>query len=526
MNRSRMISRLTDEVQWDVIVIGGGASGLGAAVDAASRGYSTLLLEQSDFAKGTSSRSTKLVHGGVRYLKQGNVSLVLEALQERGLLRRNAPHLVRNLQFIVPVYDWWEGPFYGVGLRLYDMLAGKLGLGDSRNLSREETLDGIPTIEPDQLRGGVLYYDAQFDDARLAITLARTAVDLGATVLNYVRVVGLTKENNLTNGVLAVDSTTGKEYEIRARSVVNATGVFTDTIRTMDDPDSVPMVRASQGVHIVLDRSFLPGEAAIMVPSTEDGRVLFAIPWHNRVVVGTTDTPVDLVSLEPRPLEAEIDFLLDCSVKYLTNDPTRADILSVFAGLRPLVAPADEKDTASVSREHVVHISRSGLVTIAGGKWTTYRRMAADVIDKAAIVGRLKESSSQTEKLKLHGYREDLPDVDMPTDRGHLDSYGSDVSQIRSLLNDRPELGAPVVKGLPYNLAEVVWSIRHEMALTVEDVLARRTRCLLLDARGSMDAAENVAQLMAAELDRDGGWVAAQAASYRKLATGYLPESA
>lgn len=520
MNRTESLSRIAKDDEWDVLIIGGGATGLGAAVDSASRGYRTLLLEQNDFAKGTSSRSTKLVHGGVRYLKQGNVSLVLEALQERGRLKRNAPHLVHDLKFIVPIYDWWEGPFYGVGLRLYDMLAGRLGLGDSRNLSRESTLESIPTLEPDHLRGGVLYYDAQFDDARLAITLAQTAADLGATLANYVRVTSLTKQDSLISGAIAVDEESGQSYEIKAKVVVNATGVFTDGIRMMDDPDSKLMVRASQGVHIVLDRSFLPGDTAIMVPSTDDGRVLFAIPWHDRVVVGTTDTPVDLASLEPKPLQQEIDFLLKYAVKYLTKDPSPSDVLSAFAGLRPLVAPPDETDTASVSREHVVHISRSGLVTIAGGKWTTYRKMAEDTINQAAVVGHLPETRSKTEALRLHGHTGAESETTDASD--HLSVYGSDRDAIMELIEADPELSRPIVPELPYLRAEAVWAVRNEMARTVEDILSRRTRCLLLDARSSIQAATNVAALLAQELGRDEAWQQAQIESYRSLANGYL----
>lgn len=521
MNRTEFLSRIETGDQWDVLVVGGGATGLGVAVDAASRGYRTLLLEQKDFAKGTSSRSTKLVHGGVRYLKQGNVGLVLEALQERGRLRRNAPHLVHNLEFVVPIYDWWEGPFYGIGLRLYDALAGKLGLGDSKNLSREETLDRIGTLEPDELRGGVLYYDAQFDDARLAVTLARTAVDLGATVANYVRVTGLTKENSLVSGALAIDEETGATFEINAKVVVNATGVFTDGVRSMDDPDVQPMVRASQGVHIVLDRSFLPGDTAIMVPSTSDGRVLFALPWHNRVVVGTTDTPVEHASLEPRPLKEEIDFLLETAVQYLTKDPAPADILSAFAGLRPLVAPPDEKDTASVSREHVITISRSGLVTVAGGKWTTYRKMGQDTIDQAALVGHLPERESRTTELHLHGYV-DPDEVNVASDREHLGWYGADAMQIKEIVDGNSAYAKPIVSGLPYLLGEAVWAVRNEMARTVEDILARRTRCLLLDARESTKSAEVVARVIAEELGRDEEWIADQVRHYERLAQRYL----
>ena len=429
-----MISRLDADTVWDIIVVGGGATGLGTAVDAAARGYNTLLLEQHDFAKGTSSRSTKLVHGGVRYLKQGNVALVLEALRERGRLKKNAPHLVKDLPFIVPVYDWWEGPFYGVGLRVYDWMSGKLGLGDSQNLSKRETIEKIPTIETEGLRGGVVYYDAQFDDARLAINLAQTAVDLGATLINYARVTSVTKSNSVIDGVFVIDEETEQEHKIKGRVVINATGVFTDSVRRMDDPDASTIITPSQGVHIVLDRDFLPGEAAIMVPHTDDGRVLFAIPWHGRTVVGTTDTEMPAPNVEPRPLKEEIDFLLEHTAKYLTKDPTLDDIKSTFAGLRPLVSSGDD-DTASISREHTVLISSSGLVTISGGKWTTYRVMAKDVVDQAAAVGELPHIKCKTKKLPIHG-------ATSRSDRkGPISIYGTDASALRQLVTDAPDLG-------------------------------------------------------------------------------------
>lgn len=519
MNRAELLSRATDEGPWDVIVVGGGATGLGAAVDAAARGYSTLLLEQSDFAKGTSSRSTKLIHGGVRYLQQGDVSLVLEALHERGLLIRNAPHLVHHRAFVVPVYDWWEGPFYGIGLKLYDALAGKLGLGPSRNLSREETLERIPTVEPDGLRGGVIYFDGQFDDSRLAITLVRTLDDLGGVALNYARVEELLHEGTggMTSGVRARDLESGDVLDFRARTVVNATGVFTDRVRRMDDPDAAALVTASQGVHLVLDRSFLPGDTAIMVPHTSDGRVLFAVPWHGRVVLGTTDTPVPEATLEPRALDDEIDFLLTHAIRYLTRDPLASDVLSVFAGLRPLVGDP-ESDTKSISRDHTLLVSPSGLVTITGGKWTTYRRMGADAISQAAVVGGLPESASATESLKLHGWT-DAVDPTLPRS-----VYGTDAAEIEALEKERPDLATRLHAALPYRASEVVWAARFELARTVEDVLARRLRALLLDARASAEMAPQVARLMAEELGRDRAWEEAEVEAYRELARGYVLE--
>ena len=388
MTRDHALQQLRDQsANWEVLIIGGGATGLGAAVESASRGYRTALVEQHDFAKGTSSRSTKLIHGGVRYLKQGNIALVTEALRERGLLMQNAPHLVQNRAFLVPNYVWWEGPFYGVGMKVYDALAGKLGIGKSEWLSREETLRRIPTLESDGLRGGVVYYDGQFDDARLAITLVRTLQDLGGVATNYTEVVGLIKENELIRGAQLKDLETGEEFEVRANVVINATGVFVDSVRKMDELDAPPLVTASQGIHLVLDKKFLPSETSIMVPQTDDGRVLFAVPWHERVVVGTTDTEVDHISLEPCALEEEVEFVLKHAARYMQSDPTRGDVLSVFAGLRPLVRPSDARSTAAISRDHHLSISRAGLITITGGKWTTYRKMGEDTIDQATAVG-------------------------------------------------------------------------------------------------------------------------------------------
>ncbi|MEX0652746.1 MAG: glycerol-3-phosphate dehydrogenase/oxidase [Phycisphaeraceae bacterium] len=519
MTRADMLRRIEQaDGPWDFIVVGGGATGLGVAIDAASRGHRTLLLEQSDFAKGTSSRSTKLAHGGVRYLQQGNVALVLEALRERGLMRRNAPHLVHDLPFVVPNYDWWDKPFYGVGLRIYDMMAGKMGFGRSRTLSRTQTLEQIPTIETQGLRGGVIYYDGQFDDARLAVNLAQTAAEQGAAILNYVRVTGLTKSAGVITGVAAVDVESGQRYDLAARVVINATGVYTDAVRQMDDPDAPTMIRPSQGAHIVLDRSFLPGDAAIMVPHTDDGRVLFAIPWLGRVMVGTTDTAVDDTPLEPRPLQAEIDFLLTHAGRYLVNDPEPGDVLSVFAGLRPLVAAPGgrAKRTAVISRDHTIHISEAGLVTIAGGKWTTYRKMAEDTVEQAASLAGLDMQPCVTRDLPIHGHHPHASQFDA------LAMYGSDAPAVRDLIDSDPRFDEPLHPNLPYRMGEVAWAVRHEMARTVEDVLARRTRALLLDARASIAAAPRVAHCMAEELGRDAAWADAQAKAYADLASHYL----
>lgn len=516
MNRQDTLNELNSfHGYWDFVVIGGGATGLGVALDAASRGYKTLLLDQHDFAKGTSSRSTKLVHGGVRYLQQGNISLVLEALHERGLLIQNAPHLVTHQSFIVPNYDWWEGPFYGVGMKVYDLLAGKLGLSPSKNLSKEETLAQIPTIEPKGLRGGVRYYDGQFDDARLAINLAQSIVDAGGYVINYMKVVALRKNGDMVQGVCAVDQFSGIEHEIAARVVVNATGVFTDSILNMDDKNHKPIVSPSQGVHIVLDKKFLPGKAAIMVPQTDDGRVLFAVPWHDKVIVGTTDTPVENPTLEPKALDEEIEFIMTHAARYLSKDPNKSDVLSVFAGLRPLVKAGDGTKTAELSRDHTLLISESGLVTITGGKWTTYRKMAEDTVDKAALVAGLNVRPCITRDLKIHGW---LNHVDLDDPRYH---YGSDLFAIKRRIKKEPNLGEKLHDQLEVLKADVVWAVEKEMAQTVEDVLSRRSRSLLLNAKASVEIAADVASIMAGVLGKDEGWIKNQVADYTTLAKDY-----
>jgi glycerol-3-phosphate dehydrogenase len=515
MNRDAFLSHASSGEHFDIVIIGGGATGLGAAVDAAARGHSVLLVEQSDFAKGTSSRSTKLVHGGVRYLKQGNVSLVLEALRERGLLVRNAPHLAHSMPFVIPNYHWWEGPFYGIGMKVYDGLAGKLGLEPSRWLTREDVLDLLPNIEPEGLNGGIIYHDGQFDDSRLAINLAQTAAEKGALIINYTRCCGLIKDGPHIAGVLLRDEEGGREFEVRAKVVINATGVFADSVRLMDDAATKPMLSPSQGIHFVLPREFLPGDTAIMIPKTDDGRVLFAVPWHGRVVVGTTDTPVESSSLEPRALPEEIDFIFTQITRYLTRDPGPADVLSVFAGLRPLIK-AEAGNTAALSRDHHIGISDSGLITIAGGKWTTYRKMAEDVIDHAEMIGALDQRLCNTQTLAIHGSEPSAADAT------HLRSYGSDAANIRALIESDPTLGERLHPALEFVKAEVIWHCRHEMARTVEDVLSRRTRALLLDARVSIEAAPVVAELMANELGKDADWAARQVRDYRTLAAGYL----
>lgn len=495
MNRTEMWGRVRAHPNpWDIIVIGGGATGVGVAIDAASRGYDVLLLEQSDFGKGTSSRSTKLAHGGVRYLEQGNIGLVMEALKERGLLLQNAPHIVHDLAFVVPNYDWWEAPFYGLGLKLYEFLAGKYGFGKSRLLSREETLERLPTLKTEGLRGGAIYYDGQFDDARLLIHMIFTAFEQGATLLNYVEVKGFTKDTqDFVNGVLARDGETGEEFQASAKVVINGTGAFSDRLRQKAEPSASPMIKPSQGIHLVFGPEFLQGESAILVPHTSDGRVLFAIPWHGHTLVGTTDTPVANAELEPVAMEQEIEFVLATAKQYLEKAPRREDVLSVFAGIRPLVRAPGAMSTAALARDHVIHIDSSGLMTITGGKWTTYRHMAEDCVDQAATLGQLPESPCKTQHLRIHGFHEDAKQF------GDLAIYGSDAAEIQKLARSDLQLGDRLHPALPYIKAEVIWAVRHEMARTIEDVLARRMRALFLNARAALEMAAGVAELMTSE---------------------------
>jgi glycerol-3-phosphate dehydrogenase len=519
MKREQMIARLREQTgPWDIVVIGGGATGAGVAVDAATRGLSVLLLEREDFGKATSSRSTKLVHGGVRYLEQGNIPLVMEALKERGILRQNAPHLVHDVPFVVPNYSWWEAPFYGIGLKIYDLLAGKYGFGRSRVLSREETLEHLPTLRQEGLRGGVIYHDGQFDDARLLIHLIATAVDHGAIALNYAPVIELRKDaDGFIDGVVAVDRETGERFTCAARVVVNATGIFTDEVRRMAEPEAATLIAPSQGIHLVLDRAFLREETAVMVPHTSDGRVMFAIPWHNHTVLGTTDTPIDKPSYDPLPLEEEINFILETAAEYLSHAPTRADVLSVYVGIRPLVKAAggDATKTSALSRDHTIHIDASGLLTIVGGKWTTYRRMAQDTVDHAVTLGKLPDNPCVTETLHIHGYAEDADLF------GALAVYGSDATAIQTLVRERPELAEQLHSALPYIAAEIVWSARNEMTRTVEDALARRTRALFLNARAAIAMAPQVASLLAKELNKDSTWASDQVAVFTQLAAQY-----
>ena len=505
---------------FDVLVVGGGATGLGVAVDSAQRGYNTCLLEAFDFAKGTSSRTTKLVHGGVRYLQQLDFQLVVEALRERGLMHENAPHLVHPLRFVIPRYGWWQGPFYGAGLMLYDLLAGRRNFARSRWLNAAQTKAALPTLAHAGLRGGIDYHDGQFDDSRMAVALARTAAGLGAAIANGMRATGLLKDaQGHVCGVDALDTESGQSFPIHAKVVVNACGIFSDDLRTVDDPAAPRMITPAQGVHLVLQRSFLPGSHALMVPRTDDGRVLFLIPWHERVVIGTTDTPVPALQVEPRPLPEEINFILRNAGRYLQRPPTRADVLSVFTGMRPLVHAGGINATKSISRSHKVLVSASGLVSVMGGKWTTYRSMAADTMERAIVAGGLEPRPCGTATLRVHGW---LPNTALAApDADWLRVYGSDAPGVLAVCAEAPEWGLPMHPALPYPLGVAAHAARHEMARCTEDVLARRTRALFLDARAAAQCAPAVAAVLAMELQRDSAWAAQDAATFQQLALGY-----
>lgn len=518
MKREKNLKQLANSSKtWDIAVIGGGSSGLGVALDAISRGLSVILLEKSDFAKGTSSRSTKLVHGGVRYLAQGDVGLVLEALKERGKLLQNAPHLTQNQPFIIPIYTWFDRVQYSVGLKIYDWMAGKLRLGKSRFISKAETIKRLPAVQQKGLKGGVVYHDGQFDDARLALSIAMTADDAGACILNYTAVKGLVKdENGIITGLKVRDELDRKNYTLKAKMVVNATGVFADKILQMDKPGSAKMIQPSQGIHLVMDLDFLGGKDALMIPKTRDGRVLFAVPWHGKLVVGTTDTLREKAKLEPEALQKEIDFVLETAAGYLTKAPTRADVKAVFAGLRPLARPKEEgAKTKEISRSHKVIVSESNLVTLTGGKWTTFRKMGEDTVSHFQEITQELLAPSESFEMKLHGHTTHVPD-------GHWSGYGSDAKAIQELVKSQPELGEKIHPDFPNILAEVVWAVREEMAVKVEDVLSRRIRMLILDAQAALDSAEKVARLMAEQLQKDENWIEQELEDFRKVAEKYL----
>lgn len=520
LNRISSLKQLAERSPYDIVVIGGGATGLGIAVDGASRGLKTALLEQNDFAKGTSSRSTKLVHGGVRYLAMGDIKLVREALRERGILFANAPHIAHIQPFVIPCYSLFSKWKYLVGLKLYDWLAGRRSIGKSTLVAKREIQQNFPFLKSKNLRGGIRYFDGQFDDARLAVHLAQTATAYGATILNYSRVTSLVKsDDGKVCGVRFTDLNTGTDHELKAKTVINATGVFVDDVLMMDTGNHKPIVKPSQGTHVVLNQSLLGGNEALMIPKTSDGRVLFGVPWHGHLLLGTTDVPVEQHSLDPKPSDMEIDFILGTAANYLTKAPEKTDVLSVFAGLRPLAAPQNDDDaTKEISRDHKLITSSSGLITITGGKWTTYRKMAEDTVNKALEIGKLTRQPCRTKSLKIHGYtQEKYP--------GHWEVYGSDAPQIQQLADTRPAWKEKLHRNFEHIAAEVVWATRYEMALNVEDVLARRLRILFLDTRASLEMAPKVAAIMATELGKDENWVADQLARYTEIAAGYQIEN-
>ena len=503
MKRSEQLQALETDTTWDIIVIGGGATGLGTALDASLRGYKTLLLEGHDFAKGTSSRSTKLVHGGVRYLEQGNIKLVREALRERGYLLKNAPHLTSIQTFIVPVFSGWEKMFYGLGLKFYDLLSGKLSLGDTQILSKKETVEHLPTINAEKLAGGILYFDGQFDDSHLAIEIAATAIKKGATVLNYCKVTGFIKTDGKITGVECIDVLSEKKYTLKTKVVVNATGVFTNAIVQMDNQLEHDLVSPSQGIHLVIDAKFFPSTDAMMIPKTDDGRVLFAVPWHNKVVLGTTDTPIEEISYEPKPLEEEIEFIIKHINRYCTSLITRADINAVYVGLRPLVKQKTKVSSALISREHHLSVSSSGLITITGGKWTTYRKMAADAVDNAAFIGKFKKEKCTTAHTPIGDEKEKE-------------------TRMKEILKNDISLKELVDPNYTFTKAAIVYAVKYEMAICIEDILARRTRLLFLDAKLAIALAPMVASIMAPYLQMDKNWEAAEIASFTQLAEQYI----
>ncbi len=519
LNRDASLRKLEKNVKWDLIIIGGGATGLGVALDASSRGFKTLLVERNDFANGTSSRSTKLAHGGVRYLAQGNLSLVKEALKERGLMLQNAPHLVHMLPFVIPSYRWWEKFYYGIGLKIYDWMAKHFRIGKTKLITTKKLKTLFTNLNQKGLNGGVIYYDGQFDDARLALQIAQTSAEYNATLLNYFEVTNLLKTKGKVSGIIGKDLENNESFEINSKVIINATGIFVDKILSLDHKNAKPIIKVSQGIHIILKREFLQSEEALMIPKTSDGRVLFAVPWQDHLLVGTTDTPMTAPSTQPRALDEEIQFILKTLQNYLIKKPTIDDVLSVFAGLRPLVLPQDsEKGTKEISRDHKLIIDQSNLITITGGKWTTYRKMAEDTVNEAIKIGNLEQIPCKTENLKIHGYTDNIRKQD------HLYIYGSDAELIRKIAQEKSTFQQKLHPSFPNIVAEVIWFIRYEMARTIEDILARRLRMLFLNAQAAIDTAPAIAKILKSELGRDENWEKQQLKSFKKIALNFLPK--
>jgi len=515
MNRNNELDKLHHTETFDFIIIGGGATGLGCAVDASSRGYKTLLLERYDFSKGTSSRSTKLVHGGVRYLAQGNVHLVREALLERGRLLRNAPHVCHSLSFVVPAYKWWQKWYYGFGLWIYELLSGRLSLGKTRVLSKTNALHELPDLSAHHFSGGVLYFDGQFDDSRLAVNLAQTAIEQGATILNYANVVGFRKTGNSITGLHFKDEINSNEFTVNAKVVINATGVFADEMLQLAENHTEHTISPSQGIHLVIEKHFFKGNTGLMIPKTDDGRVLFAIPWHDKLVLGTTDTPVETISMEPQALKEEVDFIIHHFNRYTRAEIGYSDVKSVFAGLRPLARIGAEKKTSVIPRDHVIRVMPSGLIHVTGGKWTTYRSMAENTIDIAILASGLTYFPAITKTLKIHGWSD-------KSINNHLSVYGSDADEIKLLIQADPLLAEKVHPQYPYTKAEIKWFMENEMAITLEDIMARRLRLLFLDAKAAMEAAPEVARMLADHNGKNTQWEQEQISIFNTVAKGYL----
>lgn len=533
MNREENVNRLKNE-SFDVLVIGGGATGTGVALDAATRGLNVALVERDDFSAGTSSRSTKLIHGGVRYLEQAvkkldrtQFNLVRDALKERAVLIDIAPHLAKPIPLVTPLYNLLQVPYFMTGLKLYDGLAGKSNLRASRYVDAKEALDRFPMLKKEGLRGGVIYYDGQFDDARMNVSLALTADEQGAAVANHVEVVSLTKENGKLAGAMLKDHYSGDTWHIDAKTIVNATGPFTDGIRKLDDPDITPMLTASSGVHIILDRRFSPPETGLLIPETEDGRVLFLLPWLGHTLIGTTDNPAPI---EPHPnaTEEDVDYILRHVDKYFSIPVSRADVKASWSGLRPLVSDPNAADTAKLSRDHIINISDSNLITIAGGKWTTYRKMALDTVDEINKIGKFDASPSKTETLKLVGAKNYSPqgagklqdDYKLELEvASYLNrAYGDQASKVADLATQG--YGELLAEGHAYLEAEVIYAAQHEGARSTVDVLSRRTRLAFLDAEAAVNAIPRVSELLAHGL----GWSEEQKAKDLEYANTYLAQ--
>jgi glycerol-3-phosphate dehydrogenase len=519
MPRHQHLQKLKDGDTFDLLVIGGGATGCGVALDAATRGLKVALIEKNDFSEGTSSRSTKLVHGGVRYLEMAvkkldrvQYNLVKDGLRERGILLKNAQHLSNRLPLITPLYKWLDVPYVFSGLKLYDLLSGKQNIGHRRLLSRKEAIRRFPRLKAEGLKAGVLYYDGQFHDSRMALSLALTAEQHGATIANHVAVSGLCKEGGEIVGAELTDSLTGESWQLKAKGVINATGPFVDQVRMMDNPAAPKILSASTGIHIVLDKRFAPPDTGLMIPETEDGRVLFVLPWENHALVGTTDEPSEITE-HPKPLEAEIDYLLRHVAHYFNLKVKKSDIKAVWSGLRPLVSDPNATDTAKLARDHVIEDSASGLLTIAGGKWTTYRKMALDTVDHALKRFNLSapKPTCQTEQLPILGSANyaDKGDLELSKKYGfdadvasYLNrTYGDQADHVAKLADGG--VGIRLVKNHPVLEAEVLYAVRYEFAERVIDVLARRMPLALLDTEAAKQAAPRVLELMAEELSWD-----------------------